>query len=83
VEAAHRVAEEAGHLLALAEPAPRGPGSPEHSPFFSIWTAAKALQEQIAATTAEAKDCGANWLQIGRVLGITKEEAFSRYGPHE
>ncbi len=85
VEAAHRLAEEAGHLLALAEPAPSGPpGQPRAlTLLLHLDGRAKALQVQIAAIAAEAKDCGASWLQIGRTLGITKEEAFSRFGTHE
>ena len=40
VEVSHRLAEEAGHLLALAEPVPSGPsGSLGRSRCFSTWTA--------------------------------------------
>lgn len=82
-EAGHLLAEETGYLLALAEPQPPPKMTRAEIRLASLQFLvgrARALDAEIDAVAIEAKEMGASWLQIAKPLGITKEDAYLRYG---
>ncbi|HEX3816355.1 MAG TPA: DUF3887 domain-containing protein [Mycobacteriales bacterium] len=42
--------------------------------------AARAAEEGLAMTVAEARGAGHSWAQIGAVLGVSRQAAFQRFG---
>jgi hypothetical protein len=72
-----------------SEPRPRSEAvrrkAPSGDPLREIAAgviARRRADEGIARAVGNARDAGVSWAEIGRVLGVSKQAAHERYGPH-